>query len=166
MDKSKKDKENKAPKTNKKEDKEAKATSKSKDTKKEKKASSKSKDKKPKANKNKEEEEEEEKIKRPMNAYMHFCAESREEVKKENPDAKAKDILHLLGDKWKALSEEEKKKYNDLAAKDKERYEKECKEKGVDNHKNKKKNKSKKEKEKKGKKKKTESSDEEESDEE
>lgn len=165
MDKSKKDKENKAPKTNKKEDKEAKATSKSKETKKEKKASSKSKDKKPKANKNKEEEEEE-KIKRPMNAYMHFCAESREEVKKENPDAKAKDILHLLGDKWKALSEEEKKKYNDLAAKDKERYEKECKEKGVDNHKNKKKNKSKKEKEKKGKKKKTESSDEEESDEE
>ena len=164
MDKSKKDKENKAPKTNKKEDKEAKATSKSKETKKEKKASSKSKDKKPKANKNKEEEEEE-KIKRPMNAYMHFCAESREEVKKENPDAKAKDILHLLGDKWKALSEEEKKKYNDLAAKDKERYEKECKEKGVDNHKNKKKNKSKKEKEKKGKKKKTESSDEEESDE-
>lgn len=165
MDKSKKDKENKAPKTNKKEDKEAKATSKSKETKKEKKASSKSKDKKPKANKNKEEEEEE-KIKRPMNAYMYFCAESREEVKKENPDAKAKDILHLLGDKWKALSEEEKKKYNDLAAKDKERYEKECKEKGVDNHKNKKKNKSKKEKEKKGKKKKTESSDEEESDEE
>ena len=154
MDKSKKDKENKAPK-NKKEDKETKAASKSKDTKKEKKASSKSKDKKPKANKNKDDEgEEEEKIKRPMNAYMHFCAETREEVKKENPDAKAKDILHLLGEKWKALSDEEKTKYNDLAAKDKERYEKECKEKGVDNHKNKKKNKSKKEKEKKGKKKK------------
>ena len=47
----------------------------------------------------------------------------RERVKEENPDLKVTEIAKVIGAKWKALTDEEKKKYNDMAEKDKERYE-------------------------------------------
>ena len=121
------------------------------------KSKSKSKEEKPQkkdAKKEKKIEESEDKVKRPKNAYFFFTAEHREEIKKNKPDLKQKEIFKELGELWKNLSDSKKKKYEDMAAKDKERYEKECKEKGIEKGgKNKKKAGAKKESNKKNKKK-------------
>jgi len=61
--------------------------------------------------------------KRPKSSYIIFCGAKRDEIKKKNPDIKAKDILSKLGEMWKALNDKQKKKYVDEANKDKERYE-------------------------------------------
>ncbi|KAI9301038.1 putative high-mobility group non-histone chromosomal protein [Cunninghamella echinulata] len=63
--------------------------------------------------------------KRGLSAYMFFSQENRETVKTENPNATFGEIGKLLGEKWRTLEEEEKKKYVALAEKDKQRYEKE-----------------------------------------
>ncbi|KAG1468245.1 hypothetical protein G6F56_003947 [Rhizopus delemar] len=61
--------------------------------------------------------------KRGLSAYMYFSKEQRSVVKEENPGATFGKLGKLLGEKWKSLSEEEKKPYTDLAATDKKRYE-------------------------------------------
>jgi hypothetical protein len=63
---------------------------------------------------------------RNMNAYMFFCNANRDKVKTElGPvDAKIITIAKRLGELWKASSDKEKKPYEEMAAKDKERYEK------------------------------------------
>ncbi|KAJ8654232.1 hypothetical protein O0I10_010054 [Lichtheimia ornata] len=63
--------------------------------------------------------------KRGRSAYMFFSQEQRSTIKEENPDASFGDIGRLLGQKWKGLTDEEKKPYNDKAAADKQRYEEE-----------------------------------------
>lgn len=63
--------------------------------------------------------------KRPLSSYMLFCQEERENVKKENPDLKAKEILSELGKRWKGLDDDEKKKYQDRFEEDKKRYDQE-----------------------------------------
>ena len=56
-------------------------------------------------------------------AYMFFCQEMRSIVKEENPELAAKDITIKLGEMWKEIKEtDDVKKYNDLAAADKNRY--------------------------------------------
>lgn len=60
--------------------------------------------------------------KRATTAYFFFTAEMRERVKEENPDLKITELAKVMGAQWKALSEEEKQKYNEMAEKDKERY--------------------------------------------
>ena len=60
-----------------------------------------------------------------MAAYMWFCREIREKVKEEDSSLGAKEILVELGKRWKALGEEEKKVYTEMADKDKQRYERE-----------------------------------------
>ena len=67
------------------------------------------------------------KIKTPS-GYILFTKEERQNVKKENPEAAPKEILSLLGKKWKGLSDNEKKKYNDLAQELKEKALNEIKE--------------------------------------
>lgn len=57
--------------------------------------------------------------------YILFCQERRESVVKEFPTANATEITSRLGKAWSALSENEKKKYTELAQRDKERYERE-----------------------------------------
>jgi hypothetical protein len=64
-------------------------------------------------------------IKRAKSAYNCFCEDQRAKVVKDNPDAKPKDVMRLLGECWKEIKEDQKKKYDELAAKDKERYQKE-----------------------------------------
>ncbi|GLB44636.1 putative HMG-box domain containing protein [Lyophyllum shimeji] len=49
----------------------------------------------------------------------------RERIEAENPDAGFDEVGRLLGAKWKALDEEEKKPYIDQAARDKARAEEE-----------------------------------------
>ena len=47
------------------------------------------------------------------------------QVKEKNPEFKMGDIAKELGAMWRALSAEEKEPYEEMARKDKERYEKE-----------------------------------------
>lgn len=65
--------------------------------------------------------------KKNSSAYIHFCNEMRSVCKDENPDVDNKTIMKVLGDKWKSLDEDGKKKFNELAKKDKDRYEEEKK---------------------------------------
>ena len=47
--------------------------------------------------------------KRPNTAYILFSNEIRAETKAANPQANQKEIVTLIGQKWKALSREDKK---------------------------------------------------------
>jgi structure-specific recognition protein 1 len=47
--------------------------------------------------------------KRNKSAYMFFCDDKRAEVKKEFPDLKMTEVSKKLAEKWKALSDSEKK---------------------------------------------------------
>ncbi|CEG75993.1 Putative Structure-specific recognition protein 1 [Rhizopus microsporus] len=63
--------------------------------------------------------------KRGLSAYMFFSQDNREVVKKENPSASFGEIGKLLGEKWKKMTEEQKKPYIEKAEADKKRYEEE-----------------------------------------
>jgi hypothetical protein len=63
--------------------------------------------------------------KKAQNAYMLFSSAKREEYKKKNPDAKAKDIMGGLAGWWKDATADEKKPFEKKAEEDKKRYEKE-----------------------------------------
>uniref|UniRef100_A0A6N2K3W6 HMG box domain-containing protein n=1 Tax=Salix viminalis TaxID=40686 RepID=A0A6N2K3W6_SALVM len=52
-------------------------------------------------------------IKRPCPPYSLWYKDQWNEVKKENPDAEFKDISHILGAKWKTITAEEKKPYEE-----------------------------------------------------
>ena len=64
--------------------------------------------------------------KRGKSAYLFFCEEHREKVKKSQPDLDAKGVIQELGRQWNELKEskpKQVKKFEKLAAEDKERYE-------------------------------------------
>ncbi|KAI8468544.1 MAG: high mobility group box domain-containing protein [Monoraphidium minutum] len=63
--------------------------------------------------------------KRPLSAYMYFSADKRGAIKDKNPSFGVADIAKELGAMWKTMTDKDKTKYNDQAAKDKVRYEKE-----------------------------------------
>jgi len=56
-------------------------------------------------------------------AYIIFCEENREAVKGEA--ATNKDIMRILGERWKQLSDDDKTVFQEKSKKDKERAEKE-----------------------------------------
>ena len=67
--------------------------------------------------------------KRPKSAYMFFCGEHREIVKKDLDDTSAKNVMIELGVRWNNLKLSDKvdaksqiEKYNTMAKDDKERY--------------------------------------------
>lgn len=67
--------------------------------------------------------------KRPKSAYMFFCGEHREIVKKDLDDPSAKNVMVELGVRWNNLKLSDKveakgqiEKYNKMAEDDKERY--------------------------------------------
>ncbi len=60
--------------------------------------------------------------KRPMNAFMYFAKENRQSINNTHPEAKQSEIAKLLGTEWTGMNEKKKKKYVQLAEKDKERY--------------------------------------------
>ncbi|KAF2541642.1 hypothetical protein F2Q68_00029968 [Brassica cretica] len=60
--------------------------------------------------------------KRPSSSYILWCKEQREEVKKQNPEADFKETANILGAKWKSLSAEEKKPYEERYKVEKEAY--------------------------------------------
>ncbi|CAJ1896816.1 unnamed protein product [Cylindrotheca closterium] len=60
--------------------------------------------------------------KRGTTSFMYFSSEMRPKIKEENPDISFGDTGKELGARFRALSPEEKKKYEDMAAEDKIRY--------------------------------------------
>jgi structure-specific recognition protein 1 len=63
--------------------------------------------------------------KKAQSAYNYFMSQNRARIKEANPDATFGDIAKLISVEYKALSSEEKEKYNKMAKADKERYKKE-----------------------------------------
>nr|XP_009599657.1 high mobility group B protein 6-like isoform X1 [Nicotiana tomentosiformis]XP_009599658.1 high mobility group B protein 6-like isoform X2 [Nicotiana tomentosiformis] len=60
--------------------------------------------------------------KRPAAPYLLWCKDQWNEVKKANPNAEFKEISNLLGAKWKTISAEEKKPYEEKYQAEKEAY--------------------------------------------
>mmetsp|Transcript_17041 Transcript_17041/g.40155 ORF Transcript_17041/g.40155 Transcript_17041/m.40155 type:complete len:809 (+) Transcript_17041:83-2509(+) len=60
--------------------------------------------------------------KKPQSAYIFYSTKTRSKIKEENPDASFGDIARLISERYKSLSDEQKKKWEDMAAKDKARY--------------------------------------------
>ena len=65
--------------------------------------------------------------KRPLSAYIIYCQEQRDILKKKNPELKATELTSQLGKMWKSLSDDKKKQYNVKHEKERERYQKEMK---------------------------------------
>jgi len=61
--------------------------------------------------------------KRILSAYFIFCAEERPRVKASDPNLTLGDTAKELGRRWAAVDAATKTKFEKLAAKDKERYE-------------------------------------------
>ncbi|CAH8363412.1 unnamed protein product [Eruca vesicaria subsp. sativa] len=64
------------------------------------------------------------KAKRPLTAFFIFMNDFRKTFKEENPSSNVKDVAKQGGEKWKSLTEEEKKVYLDKAAELKAEYNK------------------------------------------
>ncbi|VVB17490.1 unnamed protein product [Arabis nemorensis] len=64
------------------------------------------------------------KPKRPLTAFFIFMGDFRKTFKEENPSSNVKDVAKQGGEKWKSLTEEEKKVYLDKAAELKAEYNK------------------------------------------
>ncbi|XP_003372975.1 high mobility group protein 1.2 [Trichinella spiralis] len=61
--------------------------------------------------------------KRALSAFFFFSHAERPEVQKSHPDWKVGQLAQELGRMWKALNDEQKRKYEEMAIKDKARYE-------------------------------------------
>lgn len=63
--------------------------------------------------------------KKPKSGFMFFSQERRKTLKEEQPNVSITDASKIIGAEWKKLSEEDKRPYDELAQKDRERYRKE-----------------------------------------
>ena len=63
--------------------------------------------------------------KQPLSGYVHYLNERREVVRTETPEITFSELSKKLAAEWSNLPEDEKLKYNEMAKKDKDRYEKE-----------------------------------------
>jgi structure-specific recognition protein 1 len=59
--------------------------------------------------------------KRAMTAFMFYGMAMRPIIKKDQPEIKFSEMGKLIGEKWRAITPEEKEKYDAQAGKDKER---------------------------------------------
>ncbi|KAI7908347.1 high mobility group box domain-containing protein [Cokeromyces recurvatus] len=59
----------------------------------------------------------------PGNVFFLFCRLERDKIKDECPAENPSEVTRLLGQKWKSLTKEEKKKYYDLYKHELEEYE-------------------------------------------
>ena len=65
--------------------------------------------------------------KRAISAFFYYQKERRDSLKKEQPNLDNKALISKMSEEWNKMKDSEKTKYNNLAAKNKERYEKEKK---------------------------------------
>mmetsp|Transcript_13506 Transcript_13506/g.25292 ORF Transcript_13506/g.25292 Transcript_13506/m.25292 type:complete len:214 (-) Transcript_13506:420-1061(-) len=63
--------------------------------------------------------------KRNQSAFFLYSNDARPRVRQENPEATFGNIAKIISAEFKALSSSERARYDDLAAKDKERYQRE-----------------------------------------
>mgnify|MGYP001183089342 CR=1 FL=1 len=63
--------------------------------------------------------------KRALSAWIIFTTEQRPKYKAENPEKSNTELTTLMSQEWRNMTDEDKKKYDDLAIVDKERYMKE-----------------------------------------
>lgn len=63
--------------------------------------------------------------KRALSAYQYWSKDARPKIVKEHPEAKAKDVMKLLGEAWAKVPEKKRAPYKKKAEVDKKRYEKE-----------------------------------------
>ncbi|XP_057751400.1 high mobility group B protein 6-like [Arachis stenosperma] len=68
------------------------------------------------------EQDKKDKKKRPSAPYILWCKDQWNEIKKTNSEAEFKDISNMLGAKWKTVSAEEKKPYEEKYNAEKEAY--------------------------------------------
>jgi hypothetical protein len=59
---------------------------------------------------------------RNISAYLFFCESIRKEILDANPGIKPNKVMIIFGEKWRSLSEDEKKPFIEKAASDRERY--------------------------------------------
>jgi len=57
----------------------------------------------------------EKKPKRPPNGFMRFASDMRPKLMKENPKLKVTEVMSKIGEAWRALDDDAKKQYKDLA---------------------------------------------------
>ena len=60
--------------------------------------------------------------KRALSAFFWFCNDERPAIRDANPNLTVGDIAKELGRRWAEVDEPSKKKYVDMADRDKERY--------------------------------------------
>ena len=60
--------------------------------------------------------------KRPTSAFMLYSVKMRPIIKEEKPGISFGELGKLVGERWRALSSEEKSEFEAIAKKDKERY--------------------------------------------
>ena len=63
--------------------------------------------------------------KRATSAFMFYSAKMRPIIKGEKPDIKFTEMGKLIGERWREVSTEDRKEFDAMALKDKERYSKE-----------------------------------------
>lgn len=59
--------------------------------------------------------------KKPFSAYLFFASERRPEINKE-PNLPFGDVTKMIAEEWKTMTDEQKKKYVEIAERDKQRY--------------------------------------------
>ena len=62
------------------------------------------------------------KPKAPLTAFNLFAKDRRQDIKKSNPDKKPNEISVLVGEAWKALPDDERKQYLDVASEKRAEY--------------------------------------------
>jgi len=65
--------------------------------------------------------------KNPRSAFLFFSQEERETIREKNPSTKFAEFGRILGEMWSQLSAEKKKKYQEKAKHDQQRYKEEVK---------------------------------------
>ncbi len=60
--------------------------------------------------------------KRAVTAFMFYSTKMRPIIKEEKPDIKFTEMGKLIGEKWRELSDDDKKEFEQMAEKDKKRY--------------------------------------------
>lgn len=66
--------------------------------------------------------------KRARGSFVYFTFECRPQIMKEQPGIKFTELGTAMGERWRALTPDEKKKYEDLAEEDKKRFDDEMQE--------------------------------------
>jgi hypothetical protein len=60
-----------------------------------------------------------------LTGFLIFIKEKQKEFKEKNPSLSHKDVISKMGEAWKQMTDKDKKTFNDSAALDKVRFEKE-----------------------------------------